>query len=76
MQPDGPTDRKEAMPLPLAIIAAWERKIAEPDCPPSLALVLGGFLLASHCSLRFGDSNKFAFRRLASHPAGQPGVQF
>ena len=61
---DGPSDRREAMPLPLAVIVAWETKIREPTCPPALALLLGGFLLASHCSLRFGDLQRICVSSL------------
>ena len=50
-----PTDRREAMPLPLAVIAAWEAQICNPTCSESLRLFLGGLLLATHSSLRFGD---------------------
>ena len=38
-KPDGPMDRNEAIPLPLAIVVAWEDKIREPNCPPALALL-------------------------------------
>ena len=50
-----PTDRREAMPLPLAVIAAWEAHVCNPSCSESLRLFLGGLLLATHSSLRFGD---------------------
>ena len=50
-----PTDRREAMPLPLAVIAAWEAQVCNPSCSESLRLFLGGLLLATHSSLRFGD---------------------
>ena len=52
------------MPLPLAVLVAWETKIREPTCPPALALLLGGFLLASHCSLRFGDLQRICVSSL------------
>ena len=61
---DGPSDRREAMPLPLAVLVAWETKIREPTCPPALALLLGGFLRASHCSLRFGDLQRICVSSL------------
>ena len=61
---DGPSDRREAMPLPLAVLVAWETKIREPTCPPALPLLLGGFLLASHCSLRFGDLQRICVSSL------------
>ena len=64
-KPDGPTDRNEAVPLPLAIVVAWEEKIREPLCPPALALLLGGFLLAIHSSLRFGDLQRICTSSLS-----------
>ncbi len=64
-KPDGPTDRNEAIPLPLAIVVAWEDKIREPTCPPALALLLGGFLLAVHSSLRFGDLQRICTSSLS-----------
>ena len=64
-KPDGPTDRNEAIPLPLAIVVAWEDKIREPNCPPALALLLGGFLLAVHSSLRFGDLQRICTSSLS-----------
>ena len=44
VKPDGPTDRKEAIPLPLAVLAAWEVKLLDPNCPTALAILLGAFL--------------------------------
>ena len=64
-KPGGPTDRNEAIPLPLAIIVAWEEKLREPLCPPALALLLGGFLLATYSSLRFGDLQRICTSSLS-----------
>ena len=64
-KPDGPSDRNEAIPLPLAIVVAWEEKLREPSCPPALALLLGGFLLAVHSSLRFGDLQRICTSSLS-----------
>ena len=64
-KPYGPMDRNEAIPLPLAIVVAWEDKIREPKCPPALALLLGGFLLAVHSSLRFGDLQRICTSSLS-----------
>ena len=50
-----PHDRREALPLPLAILAAWEEHIVSPACTPAVGLLLGALLLCAHCSLRFGD---------------------
>ena len=64
-KPDGPSDRNEAIPLPLAIVVAWEEKLREPSRPPALALLLGGFLLAVHSSLRFGDLQRICTSSLS-----------
>ena len=53
-------DRKEALPLPLAALCAWERALCDPSCPTQLALLLGGLLLAAHASLRFGDLRRIS----------------
>ena len=64
-KPNGPSDRNEAIPIPLAIIVAWEERLQEPLCPPALALVLGGFLLAVNSSLRFGDMQRICTSSLS-----------
>ena len=48
-------ERKEALPLPLAVFAAWEQKVCSADCTTGLRIALGSFLLAAHTSMRFGD---------------------
>ena len=63
--PCAPQERKEALPLPLATLVAWEQKLLQPDCPASLGLLLGGVLLAAHCSLRFKDSQRISFHSLS-----------
>ena len=40
-----PHDRREALPLPLAILAAWEQHIFSPTCTPAVALLLSPFFL-------------------------------
>ena len=50
-----PHDRREALPLPLAVLAAWEEHIVSPARTPAVGLLLGALLLCAHCSLRFGD---------------------
>ncbi|CAE7261995.1 unnamed protein product [Symbiodinium sp. CCMP2592] len=54
------TDRREALPLPLAVVVAWERRICQEECPTELCLLLGGFLLALHGGLRFGDLQRIS----------------
>ena len=63
--PCAPQERKEALPLPLATLVAWEQKLLQPDCPASLGLLLGGVLLAAHCSLRFKDLQRISFHSLS-----------
>ena len=50
-----PHDRREALPSPLAVLAAWELYIVSLACAPAVGLLLGALLLCAHCSLRFGD---------------------
>ena len=47
------SQRKEALPLPFAVLVAWERAITQDFNWTNL--LLGGFLLAVWASLRFGD---------------------
>ena len=57
-KPDGPRDRREALPLPLSTIAAWEEKIREPSTTHALKLLLGAMLVTTHASLRFADMQR------------------
>ena len=50
-----PRDRKEAVPIPLAILVNWELHVTNPTTPDWVRLLLGGFLLAVWASLRFAD---------------------
>ena len=50
-----PKDRKEAIPIPFAILVLWEQAIVSPDTPGWITLLLGGLLLAVWASLRFAD---------------------
>lgn len=50
-----PRDRKEALPIPFAILVKWEEKIMEQKTEDWLTLLLGGYLLATWASLRFAD---------------------
>ena len=58
-------DRKEALPLPLAVVVEWEKYICSPHCPQDLRLFLGGLLLALHGGLRFGDLQRIRLNSLS-----------
>ena len=45
---EGPVDRREAIPIPLTVIASWERCVCHDSAPDALRLFLGGLLLAAH----------------------------
>ncbi|CAE7778914.1 unnamed protein product [Symbiodinium sp. CCMP2592] len=58
-------DRREALPIPWALIAAWEQRICDPNAPVTTVVVLGAALLAIHASLRFGDLQRIDFSSLS-----------
>ena len=68
------TDRKEALPLPLAVVVAWERYVCSPHCPQDLRLFLGGLLLALHGGLRFGDLQRIRLNSLSLTSTSLRGV--
>ena len=49
-----PKERKEALPLPLYVVTQWEKHLCSDDCNDAFRILLGGFLLEAHASLRFG----------------------
>ena len=51
-------DKKEAVPIPLSLIAAWEQCICCPSTPLTTKLVLGAILACTHSSIRFGDAQR------------------
>ena len=69
-------DRKEALPIPMAIIAAWEQRVCDPHAPLSTVLVLGAALLAIHASLRFGDIQRVDFASLSITTVALHGTCF
>lgn len=47
--------RKEALPLPMAVVIAWEKAACSDSISQWVRLLLGGFLVAVWASLRFLD---------------------
>ena len=50
-----PFERSEATPIPMAVLAAWEKRAISDDSNPAEILTLGCFLIATMASLRFRD---------------------
>ena len=69
-------DRKEAMPIPMALIATWEQRVCDPAAPLCTVLCLGAALLATHASLRFGDIQRVDFSSLSLTAAALHGICF
>ena len=51
-------DRKEAMPIPLALIVSWEELMCTQSTALTTKLFLRAALLCTHAGLRFGDAQK------------------
>ena len=67
-------DRKEALPLPLAVVVGWERRVCCPSAPQEQKLLLGSFLLALHGGLRFGDLQRVRLNTLSLTPSALRGI--
>ena len=77
-----PFQRSEATPIPMAVLAAWEKRIISDDSNPAEILTLGCFLIATMASLRFRDllrtnPDRLLFRGIysAAFP-GEPKPQY
>ena len=68
------TDRKEALPLPMAVVVEWEKYLCSPHCPQDLRLFLGGLSLALHGGLRFGDLQRIRLNSLSLTSTSLRGV--
>lgn len=73
-KPEGPRDHCEALPLPLSTLAAWEEKVRDPSTTPALRILLGGFLLTAHTSLRFADTRRIKHSSLSLARNGLRGI--
>ena len=69
------SERKEALPLPLYVVTQWEAYICSGECNDAFCILLGGFLLAVHASLRaLGLVTSNALGGIVSHLVGQASV--
>ena len=64
------------MPIPMALIAAWEQRVCDPDAPLCTVLCVGAALLATHASLRFGDIQRVDFSSLSLTASALHGICF
>ena len=69
-------DRREALPIPWALITGWEERVCEHSTPLTTKVVLGAALLAIHASLRFGDLRRVNFSRLSLSTTALHGICF
>ena len=60
--PDG--ERREAVPLPLAVVVALERLVLDPAQPSKDRLIAAAFLTCVWASLRFSDSQRVLWSSL------------
>ncbi|CAE7837566.1 unnamed protein product, partial [Symbiodinium necroappetens] len=69
-------DRKEATPIPMALLACWERTICSAEAPLTTKLFLGAVLLCTHASLRFGDAQRIEWTTLQLSAQGLHGTAY
>ena len=69
-------DRREALPIPWALITGWEERVCDPTAPLTTKAVLGAALLATHASLRFGDLQRVDFSSLSLSTSALHGTCF
>ena len=67
-------DRREAYPVPLSIVVAFEQAVCNAATPHSIALFMGSVLLGVHGSLRFGDSQHMPWKALQLSTSGLHGT--
>eukprot|EP00439_Symbiodinium_sp_Y106_P036072 s6047_g4.t1 len=69
-------DRKEAMPIPLALIVSWEELLCTQSTALTTKLFLGAALLCTHAGLRFGDAQRVDWWTLQLSAQGLHGTAY
>ena len=69
-------DRKEALPVPWCLVAAWEMRVCCSATPVTTTLALGAALLCIHASLRFGDVQRIDYSSLSLSSSAVHGICF
>ena len=68
-------DVKESLPIPMAVVVAWERAVCDrKSLSQSVRLFLGAALLCTHGSIRFGDIRRTAWSSLQLSTLGLHGT--
>ena len=60
-----PHDRGEALPLPLYVVTAWERRLLEKGCSTIEKLILGSFLFMIWSGLRYSDLQRIIWKSIS-----------
>ena len=68
--------KKEAVPIPAALVACWERAVCDPLAPLTTKLVLGAALVCTHASIRFGDAQRVHWSSLQLSAAGMHATAY
>ena len=69
-----PKDRREAPPLPLWVLAQWERRVLMSSCPTHEVIILGAFLIMAWASLRFSDAQRMDIDKVVLSDTNLRGV--
>ena len=69
-----PKDRREAPPLPLWVLAQWERRVLMSSCPTHEVIILGAFLIMAWASLRFSDAQRMDIDKVVLADTNLRGV--
>ena len=67
-------DRREAFPIPMAVVAGFEKAVCDSSAPDSIELFVGSVLLCMRSSLRFGDAQRVAWDSLQLSPSALRGA--
>ena len=67
-------DKRESVPVPMAVLASWERTVCSEGCSQSVRLFLSTALLCCHASIRFGDIQRVRWSSLQLSTAGLHGI--
>ena len=69
-------DKKEAVPLPLALIVMWELLLCTPGAPLTTKLVLGAAPVCTRASIRSGDAQRVKWGSLQLSTQGLRAVAY